>query len=627
MRRRGKVSRFVIGKKKHADTPYHHPFIAIDTETDPDTGELVCACLYGEYKNSRHRGGLTMVNETFKNKQSLQDFLMSFKTGKNIPFKLIGFNMGYDIYYLDEIIKESETIENQKGIIVSKLKNGIPVWDVTNICSSDYPLEDWIGWYKFEETHGVKKIKTTCPQCGEETVEFRNCPKCSAKLKWTQERIELRCKMDTKATWLLINTLEDFFVNHCKIPLSVTIGVMALNLWQYHFTDKVFVRDGKPIPLEREAGRGGRTEVFRRGKQHTFRYDIHLTYTTALRDNIYPDPTTYEIHIGSSGFKQHWKDKKLMVVKATVYIPPQFIAPLPYRHPKLKKLVFPIGLFTGTWCSPELHEAVENYGAIILKIHEYIIYHKGGYWFRDFANYCIEEAYKFKQQGNIGGYKMMKRVGNSLWGKFGQSNGSPIKWIKRNEYKDSQGKLLPIEGLEVKKKGDILYIYVDDSTKPKYETIHSFPVLAAFVISYSRMRMLEALKKYKDIIVYTDTDSMHVLEPIVPTSPDAGEFGYEGEGTQDYYRAKFYGDTHKGVSKRAKIIYEDDKVKIFEWERPIRRNEAIRYNKIQNQWVKVKKSLKKEDDKREDIGGGMTDPLTVWEKWNDESLFWEEYID
>ena len=65
------------------------------------------------------------------------------------------------------------------------------------------------------------------------------------------------------------------------------------------------------------------------------------------------------------------------LTEATIYVPMQPYAPLPYRTSERDgfsgisegSIIFPCGKFTGTWTNHELRNAVENHGAKILKLH------------------------------------------------------------------------------------------------------------------------------------------------------------------------------------------------------------------------------------------------------------------
>ena len=75
-----------------------------------------------------------------------------------------------------------------------------------------------------------------------------------------------------------------------------------------------------------------------------------------------------------------------------------------------------------------------------------------------------------------------------------------------------------------------------------------------------------------------------------------------------------YGKKRKGVPARAKLIYEDDNEEHYEFEKPLREQEALRRKETPNKWITVKKVLSKTDDKRE-WEDNHSIPLLVEDDW------------
>jgi hypothetical protein len=607
------------GKKSESR---HHPLLALDTENNPETGEFICAALYGVRKD--HHGKYHVIDEFFTDKNKLQNWLINAKKlekKRASPFILVGYHIAYDLFYIEEIINDNTRIETSMNFITAKLRNGIRIKDLKNFSDHRFKLEDWMEFLHMEK-EGIYKVKTVCPNCGEKTAEFKNCPMCRASLNWSKEEIELRCKMDAKATYFLGHKLEEFFKNECDTPMSNTVASSALNIWQYHFSGRiVFKRTEKQESInkfEREAYYGGRSETFLRGKVTVNKFDVNSMYLSILLNEQFPNPSFVDWYFDDKEFEQHFNSDQFMIINATVFVPQQHIPPLPFRFPNTTKLIFPTGEFKGTWCSPELKEAIK-YGTKILRVHSYTVYTQSGNYFKEFAEFVYKQRKKYKDEGNLGYELMIKLIGNSFYGKFGQRNGIKANWIKMKDFPGD------IEGLEYRKIGNIEYIYVGED-KEKIDSMHTFPVIPAFVTAYARIKLLKELKKCDKEVVYCDTDSIHLLahpckdfgyEGIILTPweyeiPNIGEFKWEGRVTDEYFRPKHYGNKLKGVPKRARKLSENDTEIVYEYEKPYKRNEAIRNQKIQNQWHTVRKIVSKNDDKRK-WKDNISDPLNTQE--------------
>jgi hypothetical protein len=168
----------IFRKQQRKRPPIHHPLLAFDVENDPVTGAFICAAVYGYIRD--HHGKEHKQKEYFTEQTEFTDYLMDLRKAgdKNIPTKLIAFNLSYDLWFLMKISKDSDTLSTGSNIIVSKLKNGIHIMDLTNLTRQG-SLEDWIGYLSEEMAkYGIYK-------------------------KESLDNLEVRVKSDAKATWVL----------------------------------------------------------------------------------------------------------------------------------------------------------------------------------------------------------------------------------------------------------------------------------------------------------------------------------------------------------------------------------------------------------------------------------------
>ena len=558
-----KLQQYGKTKGKEKGKGIHHPLLAIDVENDPSTGGFICAGVYGRikrkvkgYRNEKE------IEEFFDSHNSLCEFLANLKKNSCI---LVFFNLNYDKPFLNQIINHNTVLYNSGRIICCRLKdNNITLMDIAN--HVDGSLENWINYLDMENKYGVTK-------------------KSLSDLK---ERV----MNDAKATYYLASFIEDFYYYQCAIPLKLTVSSNAFLLFRKHFLKDMWIRKhDRRGELEQEAYYGGRTECFRRGTFNIYEYDINSAYLSIMRDKIFPDMSSSHYVENGRKWRKYWDAGFQMIMRCKVRVPNCYIPILPYRISG--KLCFPRGTFTGTWSSAELAEAMKQ-GTEILECYEFVYYRRSKPYFKDFAEFVWNKRREYKEQGNKGMDLMIKKIGNSLYGKFAQRNEVGAYYGLLSEFNG----ILPEEFKVINKNGDE-YLIVKGKEEP---SPHYFPAIAAFITSYCRLKLLEAIKQNENTVIYCDTDSVKLIEPArgIRVSKDLGDWTFEGHYNDvSFYRPKMYGQKRKGVPKRAQMVYEDEKEERYEFEKPLREKEAIRRGDTPCRWVNICKVLSKQDDKRE----------------------------
>jgi hypothetical protein len=561
----------IFRKQQRKRPPIHHPLLALDIENDPKTGKFINAAVYGYIRD--HHGKEHKQKEYFTNQTEFTDYLMNLRKpgDKNIPTKIILFNASYDYWFLMKITADGELLTNGSNIITGKLRNGIPIMDLTNLTRQG-SLEDWIGYLSEEMAkYGIYK-------------------------KESLENLEIRVKSDVKSTWVLGNYLENFFTKEIGIPLKLTIAGAARYLFSLKYFKDYWYREENKLWMseyERKAYRGGRVEAFKAGIERVFvGYDVNSMYLSVMRDEIYPDPNTAK-YIRSP--KELPKDV-LYIADVTVTVPKQYIGVLPVISPDTGKLIFPTGTFRGSFASPELNYVINNANVKVEKIHSLIQY-KGKPYFKEYAEFIWKKRKEYKDKGNKGMDILIKYLGNVLYGGFGQKN--------KNSF---FGKLedLTLEFVsDIKAKPAISTIngvkYVTVTASDGEDSKHTFPCIPVFITSYARVLLLKALRANAKNLIYTDTDSMKLRNVArgVIIGDGLGEWGYEGVTFNvPVYKSKMYGDKCKGVPKRAVLEWEDEIRKIYSYNKPNKMKESFRRGLMPALWKKTIKEVSKIDDKR-----------------------------
>ena len=587
----------IFRKTQRKRPPTHHPLLALDVENDPVTGKFINAAIYGYVRD--HHGKEHHIVKFFTDQQELHDFLMNLrkKGDKNIPTKIILFNASYDYWFLMKITADGELLTNGTNIITGKLKNGIPIMDLTNLTRQG-SLEDWIGYLDMSSKYGVTKKSLN--------------------------NLEERVKADAKATWILGNYLENFFTKEIGIPLKLTIASAARYLYSLKFFNKfnhIWTREEKDLQkseYERKAYRGGRVEAFKGGIERIFvGYDINSMYLSIMRDNNFPDPNS-----ASEIIKKTQKDlpkDMLYIADVTVSVPEQYIGMLPVIHPNTGKLVFPTGTFRGHFASPELNYARDKRRGKdrveIIKIHSIITYPKKYLYFREYAEFIWKKRKEYKDKGNKGMEILIKYLGNTLYGGFGQRNKDSFSG-KLSDADFGDNKDNPFNSTNLRPKiseiDGVKYVTVTASEGEDSE--HTFPCIPVFITSYARLLLLKALRANAENLIYTDTDSMKLRNVAkgVDIGDNLGEWGYEGvEINMPVYKSKMYGDKCKGVPKRAILEWEDNIRKIYSYVKPNKMRESFRRGLMPALWKKTIKEVSKIDDKRQWFGDKESMPPIV----------------
>lgn len=331
---------------------------------------------------------------------------------------------------------------------------------------------------------------------------------------------------------------------------------------------------------------GGRVEAYKRGRiKNIFVSDYNSLYP-AMMLNEYPKPNKYKY--------LRYPDKTIInnegVSHVKISIPKTDKPLLPFRD---KKLIFPVGTFTGKYSNLELREAV-NQGATIKNIYSSLIYTETHSPFRSFVEdlYSKREIYKKNNSPLQIIYKIML---NSLYGKFGQRRGFTLESFKAEP--------------------DAYYgddTYIDDDSLFAYTKTDSyknasyvFPIYSLYVTAYGRLKLHEEMIKHD--AYYVDTDSIfskHEIEDSDKLGRLKTEFHIK-DGViikpklylirnDDEVKVKAKGFTHMDADGFKSLLRGESHsyMKFAKLRESIRRKIPVNYKMI------IKKYAKLEDDKR-----------------------------
>ena len=370
----------------------------------------------------------------------------------------------------------------------------------------------------------------------------------------TQDDIEY-CLQDCKVLWTAATALFDELGE-----TALTAPGLALKYWRRNYQPRKYYTDDNNL-LSREAYYGGRVEAYYIGKVPTpggaYYYDINSLYPQAMLSGAYPrsDPFLRE--------GEHLRIPSYYVgtAYAKVSVPHSLYLPiLPYRVPETRKLLFPVGKFSGWWTLAELRKA-EELGATV-DISKALVSRPIE---NPFIHY-VEDIYDKKSKAIGFKREVYKLLLNSLYGKFGELRGEEKEYAEEfslDHYRELGEKHPDVTWVPFSAgREDGYYVW---GAPEGGVTDHSIYSWASHITAYSRLinldyhqRILAAGGK----VFYTDTDSFFVdrtLESLGLSSMLGEELGalkLEKKRITIIRGAKAYTDakgvtTLKGVPRKA----------------------------------------------------------------------------
>jgi len=297
-----------------------------------------------------------------------------------------------------------------------------------------------------------------------------------------------------------------FLKRHDLGAFRITLGSAALEAYRHRYMDHLIMthHDPEVSALEREAYFGGRSEAKYQGRLDGRCFlvlDVNSMYPSVMRDNEYPSLLVETWERISIEFLEHKLQKYALIADVDLDTElPWF----PTRHDG--RLLFPVGQFRTTLCTPELKLALDC-GAV-RKVHRMAVYKKAPL-FRRYVDELYKLRREFQDQGQVIYAEITKRLLNSLYGKFGQ-----WKWrnkrlgrVPPNDVRMGMGKDLET--------GEIFRVIRiggwEWEIRRQGEAYHALVAIAAHVTSYTRVKLLEMMDQVPaGHLYYVNTDSLIV---------------------------------------------------------------------------------------------------------------------
>jgi hypothetical protein len=395
----------------------------------------------------------------------------------------------------------------------------------------------------------------------------------------SREYVFRDCEIPALAIEKLTETCSEFELDE---P-SNTLGGLCVSIWKAMGG----TNNSDTSLFSRAAIFGGRVEIFQPGGAGTIVCtDINSLYPSVMRQE-YPGE-----------LQKCERMMKFGITRATVFIPDQHLAPLPFRVTKTSPIegvdehaiLFPCGRITGTWTNAELFHAVEYHECRIEKVIET--------WGTDESSTpygkFVEEFYRRRLAADSEAYKLIyKLLMNNLYGQLGMG-GVVTRSLPLTEERAMEIRTGKREATIF---GDALLFDVAIPLPEHVNYAH-----AAYVTAYGRIALLAYLRKIpKHDLIYCDTDSCFFFQaPDTPipfaTGHQLGEMKIEGVASEIHVLApKTYTLTvnaqikskAKGVPSRHAAGFITTKVASYE--APFKMREAVNFfDRANVEWVEDK---------------------------------------
>lgn len=323
----------------------------------------------------------------------------------------------------------------------------------------------------------------------------------------TEDKLKLHCKVDVMILDKIMKAWFKLIQDEDYGSFKPTIASQALEAFKQKFLDCEISTDQGLVQkdLERLCYYGGRTEANYIGDFDggITCLDLNSAYPSVMYDGLYP------IRYKESR-RNPRVDDILSLPRDIGYFGEVEIECNVALYPvRLEdRLVFPTGRFITWLAMPELQQAIRK--GHVVKIRTLHLYDLRPI-FKDY----IREIYGKRQAASANGLTavslMYKYMLNSLYGKFGEHK---KVWTPVYESDNPENGYETVVNMETRKVEKYIhfngkeYHLLNSSHKS-----HSFPLISAFVTSYLRVKMNEAIERVGQFNwVYCDTDSIYVTE-------------------------------------------------------------------------------------------------------------------
>lgn len=381
------------------------------------------------------------------------------------------------------------------------------------------------------------------------SIDFATC---------TQKELFAYCENDVVILDKVVSLWRQWVKDHDMGSLGKTKASQAFIAYRHRFMHRPIMVHAhqEATEIERDSYHGGRVECFRVGKFTKgpfYKLDVNSMYPAIMRNEAVPTELVGIARNVSTERVRKGLSKYLMIADCWVKTDePAY----PISHEA--GLVYPVGEFRTTLTTPHIRYAIKR-GHLVHS--NRVVCYEGGIIFKQWVDEMYSLRMKYKREGDKAREEIVKKMLNSLYGKFGQRS-EEIKEVP-NYCGDDDGTYSVIDADD-----DTLMRYMVICNRRfnvyrRQESMHSFPAIAAHITAASQCLLWRYARKCGSAHrYYCDTDSlitdetgMHNLSKYI----DPSRLGYlkveEKSKRLEIHTLKDYstdaGSKRKGVSAKA----------------------------------------------------------------------------
>lgn len=385
-----------------------------------------------------------------------------------------------------------------------------------SLFAAGFTVKNWFSNGKvlviklIRERQSIKfiNIQNIWPISVEKIGEVIDLPKLGVDFETvTNEDLLRYCYRDTEIIYKGMLFWFEFIATHDLGTFGVTIASQGLNAYRHRFMETPIAihNNDKVSAFERLGYFGGRTECYHIGKvkaKKVYVLDINSQYPYVMKTCSFPHQLKYSGKNVTADSVYEYTDKYCCMAQVDLDTPESI-----YAKKYNGRTVFPIGRFTTSVCTAAFRYAYEH--GHIKHVYQASIYLRAKI-FAKWVNVIYPIREQFLKAGNVTMGKVVKRLMNTLYGKFGQRADDVIQeQVMPNEAYLSE-RIYDLDEdcyYRVTQLGTLRTVYKEKVN----ESFHSFPAISAHVTEYARMYLWYLMKiaRLKNLY-YVDTDSLYV---------------------------------------------------------------------------------------------------------------------
>jgi len=497
-------------------------FIGFDIETRDNNKVMLLATMSfsdGTVKSFETKEDFIheMMKREYKGKIFCASFMefdaLGIFRGTEYEYKVTPFNRNNFIFMMKTYVEDGELVRKPKNTRDKK-----SYWPITMVDTMAYAP---VSVESLGKIIGIPKMSH--PGC------FNRIPQNFEEWKQLTDY----CANDSLISRKTMEFFHDSFIKDLKVKPRLTIASTAMDDFRRnHMTDPLKRMSDEDIEFSASGYFGALNGVFKRGMFDAVRHgkklyyhDVNNMYGSVMVDIKLPHPNYMRhTHVDDMRYIINYEGMS----KVDIACPATLKYPiLPFRDDKTKRVIYPIGSWTGTFSHLILRKALEQ-GYQVKKVHSSLYSTATIQPFKHIKDYYMIRK-QLKKEGNPLNevYKLIINATYGKWGEMGKKNKRVIPVCEAEI-----GEIM--ESANVEEKNGYYFL---DPPKEDYKA-HCNPLWAGYITDGARIKLNGYMVSHDPY--YVDTDSI-ICDHLIEDSDELGRLKVEMIVDKAFFlRSKFY---------------------------------------------------------------------------------------